>query len=220
MIDGSLLAAAGRILAVTESGVVYGWTPGRDPDRLGSFGGRVLGGATLSDDHTLLGVIEGDRVMALDLQKGVAAPRDTSSGLLFLGPVSVRADTAFFLAKGPGRAYLLGVDRAGQETLHVPVVQGQIPLLVDGGVAPPSIGGHAPVVVDKSGAVAYAIEDEIGVVDSSGQVWRLGVSLCRSHSSDLLGIAPTSNSARNDPAFVVACEDGAVALIEAGTNPT
>ncbi|MEO7113133.1 MAG: hypothetical protein ABI183_22030 [Polyangiaceae bacterium] len=213
-VDGSLLAARGRILAVTTSGVVFGWIPGRDPERLGSFGGRAYGGATLSDDHTILGVVDGDRVMALDLARGVAAPRDTSSGLLFLGPVSVHADTAFFLAKGPGRTYLLGVDRAGQETIHVPIVQGQIPLLIDGGVAPPTIGGHAPLVIDKSGNVAYAIEDEIGVVDASGSPWHLGTSLCRSHSSDLLGIAP-NGLAGVDAGFIVACEDGAVALIGA-----
>jgi hypothetical protein len=213
-VDGSLLAAGGRILAVTSSGVVFGWIPGREPTRLGSFGGRAFGGATLEGDHMLLGVVDGDRVMALDLARGVAAPRDTSSGLLFLGPVSTHADTAFFLAKGPGRAYLLGVDRTGQETLHTPIVQGQIPLLVDGGVAPPTIGGHAPLVVDKSGAVAFAIEDDIGVVDAAGSSWHLGTSLCRSHSSDLLGIAP-NGLAGADAGFVVACEDGAVALIGA-----
>jgi hypothetical protein len=213
-VDGSLLAAGNRILAITASGVVFGWIPGREPERLGSFGGRAFGGATLEGDHTLLGVIDGDRVMALDLDRGVAAPRDSSSGLLFLGPVSVRANTAFFLAKGPGRTYLLGVDRAGQESVHVPIVQGQIPLLGDGGVAPPTVGGHAPLVVDRSGSIAYAIEDEIGVVDSTGSTWRLGTSLCRSHSSDLLGIAPNGLTGV-DAGFIVACEDGAVALVGA-----
>jgi hypothetical protein len=211
-VDGSLLAASGRILAVTTSGVVFGWIPGREPERLGNFGGRAFGGATLEGDSTLLGIIDGDRVMALDLTRGVAAPRYSSSGLLLLGPASSHAETAYFLAKGPGRAYLIGVDRAGQETTHVPVVQGQIPLLVDGGVAPPTIGGHAPLVVDRSGAVAYAIEDEIGVVDASGSSWHLGASLCRSHSSDLLGIAPNGLTGAN-AGFVVACEDGAVALV-------
>ncbi|MEO8874882.1 MAG: PQQ-binding-like beta-propeller repeat protein [Polyangiaceae bacterium] len=206
-LDGALLAARGRVLAVTESGVVYAWTPGKDPERVGSFGGRAFGGATLDGDHTLLAVIEGSRVMALDLDRGIAVPRNTSNGLLYIGPVSVRGDNAFLLAKGPGRTLLIGIDRAGTESTHLPIVQGQIPLLIDGGAAPPSLGGHAPLVVDKSQAVAYGIEDEIGVVDAQGNVSKLGGSLCRSHSSDILGIAPTSEG------FVVACEDGAVALV-------
>ena len=70
-----LLAALGKVIAITATGVVYGWTPGREPQRLGSFGGPVDGGATLADAHTLVAVIDGSRLAALDLAHGVVVAR-------------------------------------------------------------------------------------------------------------------------------------------------
>ena len=43
----ALLASGDKVLAVTSTGAVYGWTPGREPVRLGSFGAPIDGGAAL-----------------------------------------------------------------------------------------------------------------------------------------------------------------------------
>ena len=210
-IDGSLLASRGRVLAVADSGVVYAWTPGRDVERIGNFGSRIVGGATLADSNTLLAVVEGARLLSLDIDKGVVAPRAVSSGFLFIGPVAMRGASALMLAKGVRGASILGFDRAG-EMEQIPVTASPLAVLADGGVSGPTVGGHAPLVVDRTGAIAFSIEDDVGIVASDGTVTRVDGTVCRSRSADVLGLAPIK-AAAGDPAFVLACEDGALALI-------
>ena len=210
-IDGSLLASRGRVLAVADSGVVYAWTPGRDVERIGNFGARVVGGATLADSNTLLAVVEGARLLSLDIDKGVVVPRAVSSGFLFIGPVAMRGSSALMLAKGVRGASVLAFDRAG-EMEQTPVTSSPLSVLADGGVAGPTVGGHAPLVVDAAGDVAFSIEDDVGVVAADGTVSRVDGTVCRSRSADVLGLAPI-RGAPGDPAFVVACDDGALALI-------
>ncbi len=209
-IEGALLASRGRVLAVAETGIVYAWTPGHDVERVGNFGARAIGGATLADDDTMLAVVEGARVMSLDLTKGVAAPRASSSGFLFLGPVAMRGTSALVLAKGLRGAFLLGFDRAGEMT-QTPLAASPLPMLVDGGVGSPTVGSHCPLVVDKSGNVAFAVEDDVGVVGPKDAVAHLSGALCKTHGADVLGIAPIGDA--TEPGFVLACEDGAVALV-------
>ena len=212
-IDGALLAVHGRVLAIADSGVVYAWTPGRDVERIGNFGARVVGGATLADSNTLLAVVEGARLLSLDIDKGVVAPRAVSSGFLFVGPVAMRGASALMLAKGVRGASVLAFDRAG-EMEQTPITSSPLTVLSDGGVAGPTVGGHAPLVVDKSGNVAFSIEDDVGVVAADGAVSRVDGTVCRSRSADVLGLAPIKGNA-GDPAFVLACDDGALALIAA-----
>ncbi|HEX7666871.1 MAG TPA: PQQ-binding-like beta-propeller repeat protein [Polyangiaceae bacterium] len=213
-IEGSLLASRGRVLAVAETGVVYAWTPGHDVERVGNFGARAVGGATLDGDDTLLAVTEGARIMSLDLVKGVAAPRASSTGFLFVGPVAMRGTSALVLAKGVRGAFLLGFDRAGDVT-QTPIAASPLPVLADGGVGTPTVGGHAPLVVDKSGNVAFSVEDDVGVAVLGGganeTVAHLSGALCKTHGADVLGIAPVADA--SSPGFVLACEDGAVALV-------
>lgn len=210
-IEGALLASRGRVLAVAETGIVYAWRPGHEVERVGSFGARAIGGATLADDDTMLAVVEGARVMSLDLTKGVAAPRASSSGLLFLGPVAMRGSSALILAKGLRGAFLLGFDRAGEAATQTPLAASPLPVLMDGGVGSPTVGSHSPLVVDRSGNVAFAIEDDVGVVGASDAIAHLSGALCKSHGADVLGIAPIGNA--TEPGFVLACEDGSVALV-------
>ena len=47
-----LLASGDKVVAVTATGAVYGWTPGRELVRLGSFGAPIDGGAALADANT------------------------------------------------------------------------------------------------------------------------------------------------------------------------
>lgn len=214
-IDGALLAVHGRVLAVATTGVVYAWTPGHDVERIGNFGARAVGGATVADDHTLLAVTEGARIVALDLDKGVVTPRASTTGAIFLGPVSMRGTSAVILAKGVRGSSLLSFDPSGDMT-QVPLASAPLSMLADGGVAGPTVGGHAPLVVDAKGRVAYSIEEDVGVVSPDDTVARLdgASSICRSRSSDILGITPVNGPA-DDPAFVLACEDGALALVTA-----
>src|SRR5437773_1259504 len=51
------VAALGKIALVTLSGKVFLWTPGREPQRVGAFGGFIDArrdeGVALAEDHTL-----------------------------------------------------------------------------------------------------------------------------------------------------------------------
>jgi hypothetical protein len=116
-----LLAAPGKIAAITTSGRVFAWAPGREPVRVGSFGGPIDGGAVLADDHTLLAIVGGQQLVELDLASGVTAARMGSPGILF-GPPALRGDTAYLLAGVPGRTFALAIDGSGQETARVTLV--------------------------------------------------------------------------------------------------
>ena len=88
----SLVAALGKIVAVTASGAVWSWTPGApEPTRIASFGGPIEDGAALADDHTLL-AITADRLHleSLDLVRGSTTMRASSGSGLFVGPPAVR----------------------------------------------------------------------------------------------------------------------------------
>ncbi len=78
-----LLASGDRVIAVTSTGAVYGWTPGRE---LGSFGAPIDGGAALADANTLLAVIEGNHLVELDLARGARSTRSIATQGLYLGP--------------------------------------------------------------------------------------------------------------------------------------
>ncbi|MEO7092873.1 MAG: hypothetical protein ABI175_06455, partial [Polyangiales bacterium] len=73
--SAALLSSGDKVIAVTSTGAVYGWTPGREPVRLGSFGAPIDGGAALADATTLLAVIEGNHLVELDLARGARASR-------------------------------------------------------------------------------------------------------------------------------------------------
>src|SRR5262249_20645582 len=92
---GSLLAAGGRVIAVAKSGVVFAWSPGRDLVRVGSFGGEVDGGATVLDDHTLIGVVDHARIVALDIDRNVASPRTAPTIGMYFGPLAVRQNVVY-----------------------------------------------------------------------------------------------------------------------------
>src|SRR5690606_14473762 len=83
-----LVAWRDQIVAVTTSGAVFGWKPGREPARLGSFGASVDGAAALEGD-SLLAVVDDRQLAELDLVRGERRTRSVSPGL-YLGPPSVR----------------------------------------------------------------------------------------------------------------------------------
>jgi len=212
-IHGPLLSGAGKVIAVTISGAIYGWSPGREAERLGSFGGPVDGGAAFSDARTLVGVVEGARLQAVDLVRGSSAPRAVAGGTYFLGPPAMRGAAAYLLAETPGRDFLLTLDAAGQETGRALVATSPPPTLADGGAAPYSAAPHVGPVVDRAGAVAFATPDgRVGMVSATGAVDTLGESICGRGSAArgggaVVGLTPVEGG------FVVACDGGGIAKI-------
>jgi hypothetical protein len=212
-----LLASGDKVIAVTTTGAVYGWTPGREPVRLGSFGAPIDGGAALVDATTLLAVIEGNHLVELDLARGARTSRSIAAQGLYLGPPSVRATAgggtlATLLAETASRAFVVSVDGTGQETARAPVATLTPKTLADGGAAPLVAAAHTGPLVDARGAVAFAAPEDghIGVVGPEGAVDTLGELICTrtTRSSGVAGLTPLGRGA-----FAVTCESGAIAKV-------
>ncbi|MDB4997714.1 MAG: hypothetical protein JWM74_5146 [Myxococcaceae bacterium] len=215
-----LVATAGKVLAITTSGVVYAWIPGREPQRVGSFGAPIDGGATLSDENTLIAIVDGNRLAALDLRRGVLVTRAQGAGTFYLGAPAMRGPVAYLLGQTPGRTFVLALDASGQEAQRVLVASSAPQTLGDGGAAPFTIPAHVSPIVDRAGTVAFASPDgKVGVV-YSGAAEALSDVLCSRASTTtkgsggIVGIAPATD------AFLVACDTGALVKIVAGAVGT
>ena len=212
----SLLASGERVVAVSGTGAVYGWTPGREPVRLGTFGGPIDGGAALADANTLVAVIEGNHLVELDLTRGARSSRSIASQGLYLGPPSVRSveggTLATLLAQTASRAFVVTIDPAGQETARAPIATFVPKTLADGGPAALVPGAHVGPLVDGRGVVAFAAPEDgrVGVVGPDGAVDTIGELICTrtSRSAGIAGLTPLGRGA-----FIVTCESGAVAKI-------
>jgi hypothetical protein len=214
--SAALLASGDKVIAVTPTGAVYGWTPGREPARLGSFGAPIDGGAALGDANTLLAVIEGNHLVELDLARGARSTRSIAAQGLYLGPPSVRAIVsggalATLLAQTPNRAFVVTIDSSGQETARAPIATLIPATLSDGGPMPLVARPHTGPIVDPRGAVAFAAPDGyIGVVGPEGAVHTLGELLCSQtpRSARIAGLTPFGPGA-----LAVTCEGGVIVRI-------
>jgi hypothetical protein len=216
MSGGALLATAGKVIAVAASGVVYGWSPGRDVARLGSFGGQVDGGATVYDDHTLVAVVDVTRIVTLDIDRGVPVPRTAPIVGFYLGPVAVRGKTIYAMLETSVQTFVVAIDGNGQEVLRAGVSAPQTTSASDGGVI--TVLPHAGVIVDSKGTVAYATPDgQTGIVDPAGvvnpapDVPCMRVLGARGRSSAVQGLLPAAPGV-----IVVACESGTIARYTSG----
>lgn len=210
-----LLSSGDKILAVTSAGTVYGWTPGREAARLGSFGAPVDGGAALAAGGALVAVIEGNHLVELDLARGSRSTRAIAAQGLYLGPPGVRrvgaSSLATVLAMTPSRLFVATIDPAGQESVRAPIAMLSPQTLPDGGAPPLVAPPHTGPLVDARGAVAFASSDgKVGVVSAEGAVDTVGELPCSrsSRSSGIAGLTPFGRGA-----FIVTCDGGGVVKV-------
>ena len=211
-----LLASGDKVVAIGASGAVFGWVPGREPVRLGSFGGAIDGGAALSPSGSLLAVIEGNHLVELDLARGGLTSRSIAPQGLYLGPPSIRADSskgllATLLSQTASRAFVITLDPAGAEVQRAPVASLVPVTLADGGQAPLVARPHTGPLVDARGAVAFAAPDgKVGLLAPQGNVDTIGELLCSqtAQSARIAGLTAAGNGA-----FAVTCEAGVVVKI-------
>ena len=201
---------AGGALVTTVSGYVYRFHPPALPRRIGSFGGATSRGAALADDRTLLAVVDGKRLVALDLPTGTAHVR--TSGLAFDGPPAVSAPddgtkTPALAMVGTQLGMLIGVDAMGNERTHV--MLDKLPAVPAGGLTI-GIGSSSfvqvelkpspPVVVDPVGRVAFVrFNGRAGVVAPDGRVDIASERVCA---------APVAVVPGGEKRMLVACRDG------------
>jgi hypothetical protein len=218
-----LLASGDKILSISSAGTVYGWTPGREPVRMGSFGAPIDGGAALADASTLLAVIEGNHLVELDLRSGTRSTRSIAGQGLYLGPPALRkiasgAVLATVIAMQPSRLLVVTLDPGGQDVTRAPIATLIPPTLGDGGPAPIVAPLHTGPLVDARGAVAFAsTEGRVGMITPDGAVEPINETLCSksSRSSGIAGLTPYGRGA-----FVVTCEGGSVAKIVGTADPS
>ncbi|MBX3230206.1 MAG: hypothetical protein KIT84_24760 [Labilithrix sp.] len=216
-----LVAAGDKVLAVTSTGAVFGWTPGHDSVRLGSFGAPIDGGAALTTQGTLLAVIEGNHLAEVDVVRGSRATWSIASQGIYLGPPAVReipggTSIAMLGAMTHTLGFVLALDPAGQELLRAPVAKFQPNVLPDGGMPPLQTPPHTGMIIDARGAIAFATTDgRIGTIAPDGALDTLGDTFCAKGSrGGVAGLTPFGANA-----FAVACEGGLIARIAGGNTP-
>ncbi len=220
-----LVAALGRVIAVTVSGAVWSWAPGAvEPTRLGSFGAPVEGGAALADDHTLLAITSaGAHLAAMDLARGTVTTRATAPAGLWLGPPSMHDGTAYLQLLAPTADLAVAVDASGVETARTLLATHPPPASADGGAVALAPVPHTPPLVDAAGTLVFATSDgSIGAAHTLATGGASGPARV-----DLVaGICPPSGDRAEPPvagiaplgpsSLVVACRAGALVGVRGG----
>jgi len=206
-----LVASPAKILAITGTGTVYGFFPGSEPVRLGTFGAAVNGGAALSGANTLIAIIEDNHLVELNLTTGMRTTRSMASSSVYLGPPCVQKDgQTTILAVTQTHVRASTFDTSGREIAH-PVIGAQsATTLPDGGITPLTVPPHVGPLVDERGVVAFAAPDGRVGIASDGSVRTVDEVLCSrgGRSAGIAGLTPFGKSS-----FLVTCEDGVVARI-------
>jgi hypothetical protein len=217
-----LVAALGKVVAVTSSGAVWTWAPGAaEVTRVASFGAPVEDGVALADDRTLVGITGGrSHLSAVDLVRGTTTTRAMAPAGLWLGPPAARSGTTYALLLTPTGDLAIGVDASGAETLRVLLAAHPTPVASDGGPAPLVAVSHTAPLVDTAGTLAFATpEGAVGVV-ARGVVDLIADACAASTGGSRAGLAPVAALAPLAPgAFVAACRSGTVLAVRGGSPP-
>ncbi|AUX45694.1 hypothetical protein SOCE26_071900 [Sorangium cellulosum] len=204
---GALLAGPEGTLVTTESGAVLSWRPPSAPRQLGALGGTPRRGAALADARTLLAVVDGRRLVALDLPTGTTSVRSGTPFGALDGPPAVGARGVAFVLSSAG--LLLGVDAAGNEAIRIAVDRPPPAPPPDAGLSallgPADVKPSPPVVIDRDGRVGFArAGGRAGVVDANGSVSVAAERVC----STPVAVVPAG-----EERMAVACRDGTVVML-------
>ncbi len=211
-----LVAALGKVVAVTSSGAVWSWALGSEaPVRIGTFGSPVDGAAALADDHTLIGVTAAQaHVASVDLLGGATRMLAAAPVGQWLGPPAMQGPVAHLVLLTPTSELALALDATGNEisrtllAVHPPLAT------PDGGTSVGARVLHTPPLVDPGGAFAFATADgSIGV--ARGETVELLSDVCAPPAGSaaraapaVVGLAPLETGA-----MVAVCHAGAVIAI-------
>lgn len=208
---GALLHGPEGALITAESGSVYTWKAPGSPRKIGSFGGVPRRGALIADARTLLAVVDGRTLVALDLPTGTTQVRATAPllGVLFDAPAAVSPAGLGLVATYSG--LLLGVDAAGSEKVAIALEKQALLLGADAGAPAAGFFGASelkpspPVIVDPEGRIGFARSSgRVGVVTPEGTVGVVNERLCSS---------PIAVQPAGDRRMLVACRDGMIWML-------
>lgn len=205
---GGLLPHEGSVLVATRDGDLWRWAPPGAPRRVGSFGGQVDAGVAKVSARTVVGVVERERVVGLDLMTG--ATTLLLSAAAFVAPLE---DTVTLTPSGVLLATSVVGEVAGVDARGALVQRGaleKVPTMftTDAGVPPmfrrARMASSPPLVADPSGRVAFARNSgKVGVLSSDGAVITAAPRQCA---------RPVAILPAGEARFIVACRSGSVAL--------
>lgn len=207
---GALLAGPDGVLVTAESGGVYTFRPPAMPRRIGSLGGAAKRGAVLADGRTLLAVVDGRSLVALDLPTATTQVRLSISPAVgsLDAPPALHPDGLAVISTYAGM--LVGVDAAGNEKIRVTLekLTGTAP---PGGASGATFFGSSDlraspaVIVDRDGHTAFArAGGRVGVVRPDGTVAVAGERMC----ANAIALQPAG-----EERMVLACRDGTIWMI-------
>lgn len=209
---GAVLAGPDGALITTESGDVLTWRPPGLPRKLGSFGGTPRRGAALADARTLLAVVDGRRVVALDLPTGTTSTRASGANGAGLFDAPPAVGPGGLSLTGTTAGLLLGVDAAGSEPLRVaidrppPMLTGDAGAGLAGFLGAMEAKASPPVIVDRDGRIGFVrASGRAGVVRPDGSVALAAERVCA---------APVAVLPGGETRMLVACRDGTLVMLE------
>jgi hypothetical protein len=203
-ISGPLLATRYGIIATTAAGSVYS-IRGGFAKRLGSLGGDPgEPGASSPDGHSIVAVVDHQRVVAFDLVGGAVETIHAVTDQSLHGPVVFGADDARVLVTWNGVLTKMG--RAGGDVRRTPLDIRAETLITDAGkVDFAQLDESPPPITDREGRIAFArVGGRVGVVDADGRVRLVTGSTCGS---------PAALAPAGPRRMVIGCRDGTVVMV-------
>ncbi len=209
---GALLEGPEGILATTETGEVWALKPPLATARnLGSFGAPVRRGAVRLDARTLLAVVEGQHLVALDLPTGTTHRIATAAGQGSIeGPPTIDTKRGLiFVTNSAGQ--LFGIDAGGGIRTTLPLDPTLASLSGSAAIAAlAEVKSSPPLVLDAAGKLAFArISGRVGVVTREGAIVVARERLCATP----IAVLPAGPNE-----LVVACRDGAIWKLGTATD--
>ena len=198
---GAVVESPGGALVTTATGNVYRFRPPAAPRKIGSLGGAPGRGAVLADDRTLVAVVDGRRLVALDLPTGTTHVR--TGGVALDAPPVIGAGGLVLVTTQLGM--LLGLDAVGNEKIHVLLEKTSMTGVTGGGPGGTFLGGgeikpSPPIVLDPGGRVAFLRSNgRLGLVTPEGHVDVASERVCP---------APVSLQPAGEKRMLIACRDG------------
>lgn len=207
--SGAVVEGPRGALVTAVSGNVYRFRPPAPPLKIGSFGGVATRGAMLADARTLVAVVDGRRLVALDLPTGTAHVR--SSGVPLDSPPALTPSGLVVVSTQLG--LLIGLDAAGNEKFHASLEKAApAPTGVIVGVsltpAAAEMKPSPPVVIDPDGRVAYVrVNGRAGLLTGiEGKDPRRAPG--KVILSERVCAAPIAVVPAGDKRVLIACRDG------------